>query len=244
MRFRSVFVAVGLAGAGLALVPSVSASADTGPRPPAGANLVINTAQLQSSISFRKSSFTTKSCSYVEGSITGTGKRALMRFDVSAANRGTAAMELGSPVGSSLFQWGSCHAHYHFSGYAVYELFRSDPRVSQSAPLVVGRKQAFCLEDYNVDPGATVTPGPAVYTCSNQGISVGWADTYGSYLDGQWLDVTGVVPGSYWLRVIVNPYNVPGTVYYAPSSAAALAIPELDYTDNTAVIAVTIPRIR
>ena len=28
------------------------------------------------------------------------------------------------------------------------------------------------------------------------------------------------------------------------SSAAALAIPELNYTDNTAVIAVTIPRIR
>ena len=53
-----------------------------------------------------------------------------------------------------------------------------------------------------------------------------------------------MAPGGYWLRVIVNPYNVPGTVYYAPTSAAALAIHELNYTDNTAVIAVTIPRIR
>jgi hypothetical protein len=201
-------------------------------------NLVMNAARLASSIVYKTQNFTAKDCAYVEGSLTGTGKRTLIRFDVSSANRGTAPIVLGAPQNNSLFQYSPCHRHYHFSGYALYELFGSDPRTTTSAPLVTGRKQAFCLEDFERD---SPTAGPAVYTCSNQGIGVGWADTYGSYLDGQWLDITGVAPGQYWLRVIVNPYNVVGSPIYDPSSPAAAALRESDYTDDTAVVAVTIP---
>ena len=103
-----------------------------------------------------------------------------------------------------------------------------------------GRKQAVCLEDFERDP-LSPSAAPAVYTCNNQGISVGWADTYASYLDGQWLDITGVAAGTYWLRVIVNPYNVAGSPIYNPNSPAALALRESEYSDNVAVVPVTIP---
>jgi len=119
-------------------------------------------------------------------------------------------------------------------------LFRVDPRTNVASPVVVGRKQAFCLLDYERDPSSTGA-GPAVYTCSNQGISVGWQDTYGSYLDGQWLDITGIAPGNYWLRVIINPYNVASSPIYNPQAPEAVAMPESNYADNVAVVPVTIP---
>jgi hypothetical protein len=212
----------------------------SGAASPALPNLVIDTARVQSSIVFKTTMFTAKDCAYVENSLTGTGKRTLMRFDVSAANRGTAPLVLGNPVNNPLFVYSPCHKHYHFSGYALYELFSSDPRTTPSPALVTGRKQAFCLEDFEPDPLAA-SPGPAVYACTNQGISVGWEDTYGSYLDGQWLDITDIAPGNYWLRVIINPYNVAASPIYDPRSAAALAIQESDYSDNVAVVPVTIP---
>jgi len=44
-----------------------------------------------------------------------------------------------------------------------------------------------------------------VYTCSNQGLSKGWTDTYRSHLEGQWIDVTGVPDGTYRLRSTADP---------------------------------------
>jgi hypothetical protein len=225
----------------IALSSSFALATQASGVPPASLpNLVINTARVQSSVVFKTQMFTAKDCAYIENSLTGTGKRTLMRFDVSAANRGTSPLVLGSPVNNPLFVYSPCHKHYHFSGYALYELFRSDPRTTSSPAVVTGRKQAFCLEDFEPDPSSP-SRGPAVYTCANQGISVGWADTYGSYLDGQWLDVTGVAPGNYFLRVIINPYNVASSPIYDPTSAVALAVPESGYSDNVAVVPVTIP---
>jgi len=95
--------------------------------------------------------------------------------------------------------------------------------------VVTGRKQAFCLEDSTkIDLNA----GPAKYTCSYQGISVGWADTYSSYLDCQRLDITNVPPSdqilsaTYSLRITINPERL---------------LNELRYDNNTALIPVTIP---
>jgi hypothetical protein len=227
---------------GIALPTLAFAPQASGVPPVSLPNLVINTARVQSSVVFKTEMFTAKDCAYLENSLTGTGKRTLMRFDVSTANWGTSPLVLGSPVNNPLFEYSPCHKHYHFSGYALYELFGSDPRTTPStAALVTGRKQAFCLEDFEPDPGSP-SRGPAVYTCTNQGISVGWADTYASYLDGQWLDITGVAPGAYWLRVIVNPYNVTYSPIYNPTSPAALALRESNYSDDVAVVPVTIPQ--
>ena len=200
-------------------------------------DLVVDRGRVQSSVVFQVKNFTRNDCALLEGSVLATGKRALMRFDVSAANLGAADLFLGDPTQHpDLFTYSPCHRHYHFNGYASYELLNTS-----LAMVLTGRKQAFCLEDFEI---ASATAGPAKYTCGNQGISVGWADTYGSYLDGQWLDITGIPPGPYFLRVIINPYNVTlsggGTI--APANVpAASALQESNYSNNTAVVPVTIP---
>ena len=197
-------------------------------------DLVIDTPRVQSSVVFQIKNFTRNDCAWQEGSILSTGKRTLMRFDVSAANLGGADLSLGDPtLRPDLFTYSPCHRHYHFNGYASYELLGQPGNV-----LVTGRKQAFCLEDFEL---YSQTAGPAKFTCGYQGISVGWADTYGSYLDGQWLDITGITPGLYRLRVIINPYNVVSPRPPGYTDAAAAALTESNYTNNTAIVQVSIP---
>jgi hypothetical protein len=64
------------------------------------------------------------------------------------------------------------------------------------------------------------------------GVSVGWADIYSPNLPGQWVDVTGLPDGMYWLEVIADPYN---------------RIQEIDETNNATRIKVNLvipdPRI-
>jgi len=197
-------------------------------------DLAINSQRVQSSLYFQVKNFSRNDCAVVEGLLTGTGKRTLMRFDVSATNIGTADLFLGNPaLHSELFEYSPCHRHYHFSGYAAYELLDASGTVQ-----LLGRTEAFCLEDVEV---ALLNAGPAKYTCQNQGISIGWADTYGAYLDGQWLDVTNVPPGDYQLRVTINPYNIYGTSFPGWNLAAETAMKELSYGNNVALVPVTIP---
>ncbi|NDD66918.1 hypothetical protein EBZ35_04630, partial [bacterium] len=44
-----------------------------------------------------------------------------------------------------------------------------------------------------------------MFTCENQGISVGWAATSPAGAACRWLDVTGVPDGPYLLEVEVDP---------------------------------------
>ena len=235
MGHKYRFAILGLAfisGAIPLIAPAASAVGES--------NLVIDSARTQQSIVFKKQMFTSKDCAYAEQMLTGTGKRTLMRFDVTVYNRGSSAVNLGNPVNNPLFGYSPCHQHYHFSNYALYELFLADPRISTGQPVLTGRKQAFCLMDFERDPNVP-NPPAAVFTCSYQGLTPGWADTYGSYLDGQWLDITGVKPGGYWLRVTINPLNVYSSSLYSPASPVALAMRESSYADNVAVLPVQIP---
>ena len=189
-------------------------------------DLTVDATQLQSSVVFRTQTFKSTDCAVVEGCVTGSGKRKLMKFDVAIPNIGTADLNLGSPTdpaNAAIFQLSSCHGHYHLTGFASYELLNLS-----NATVLTGRKQAFCLEDFTK---VVTTAGPAKFTCSNQGISVGWSDVYGSYLDCQWLDVTGIAPGNYRLKVTVNA---------TPGISSKLT--ESDYTNNTAIVPVTIKK--
>ena len=137
-------------------------------------NITINAARLQSSVVFRTAQFKPTDCAIVEGCVSGSAKRSLMKFDVQTPNIGTADLYLGSPTNNPAFIFSPCHGHYHLEGYAIYELLNlNGTPVMVNGANVVGHKQAFCLEDY--EPWAA-NAGPAKYTCANQGISVGWSD--------------------------------------------------------------------
>jgi hypothetical protein len=183
-------------------------------------DLTIDGDILRQSIRFSSERFRANDCAAIEGCVTGTGRRKLMRFSVFTPNIGTADMVLGDPVGNPLFEYSPCHDHYHFEGYAAYELLdRSGTSIMQ------GRKQAFCLLDSEkIDPLA----GPPKYDCGFQGISKGWADVYTSDLDCQWLDITGVPAGEYQLRVTINPEHV---------------LNELRFDNNSFTVPVRIPLI-
>ena len=160
-------------------------------------DLTVDSARLANSIQFQTKVFKSTDCAVVEGCISLPGKRRLLRFDVAMPNFGTADLIVGSPTGSdsSLFVWSPCHQHYHYKNFSEYRL-RDNSRI-----VITSHKQAFCLEDVLRYVAGAPSNG---YTCSNQGISVGWADLYYRGLDCQWLDITNIPPGNYLIEVIIT----------------------------------------
>lgn len=77
--------------------------------------------------------------------------------------------------------------------------------------VATSHKEAICMLDstrFNSSlPGSPVSR--QYFACSiRQGISVGWADIYPRTFDGQYVDITGVVNGMYWLQSEIDPHNV------------------------------------
>ena len=166
-------------------------------------------------------------CSVEEGGIT-PGDHDLLRFTVTTPNIGDGDVFVGSPLkhmdpngdgsfadADGLFEFASCHGHFHFQHYATYKLIDSNGRTWKAA------KRGFCMLDtdpYNVNNG----DGTWSYrNCGNttidgfQGISDGWADTYVFKLGGQYFVLDGgdgqpvVPPGVYTIQVEVNPAYAP-----------------------------------
>jgi hypothetical protein len=152
----------------------------------------------------------------------------LLRFTTRVRNAGTADLSLGDPrcpapctahpleiCGNSDYTCSPAegHNHGHYTNYARYDLVDVSGQT-----VVVGHKQGFCLLDSDCPVRR--------YSCSNQGISAGCADVYHASLGCQYLDVTGVPPGDYVLRVTIDPFG---------------RIAELDETNNVASVLVLIP---
>lgn len=161
-------------------------------------------------------------CAVQEGMVK-AGTRTLIRFTFSSPNIGAGDLFLGDPDDHPEWFVGStCHGHLHMREYADYRLWTRDgffrwdmfreeqpdrlpEEILDQYPylrdeLLVSSKQGFCVIDiqqYRSLPGR-------YFSCGYQGISPGWADVYGSGLDGQWVDVTEVEPGDYVLEAEVN----------------------------------------
>lgn len=164
-------------------------------------------------------------CTLYEGCVDGDGWRRVLRFDTKTANLGSRDLIMGVPANHpDLYTYSPCHEHHHFDNYANYTL------LADGDPIAVGHKQAFCLLDWEpyTWPDAGEQP---TFTCFNQGLSLGWSDTYAANLDCQWIDVTDVPPGDYTLRMDVN---------LPPPGLAHSTLVERDYTNNTLEIPVTL----
>lgn len=194
-------------------------------------------------------------CSVEEGGIT-PGLRRLVRFTVMTPNIGDADIHIGDPsdhvaADDGLFEFASCHNHYHFRHYATYELV--DPATNH---VWRAAKRGFCMLDTDPNPawlgqparsnqyrscGTTDAPG-------HQGISAGWADTYRFFLGGQYFVLDGgdgqppVPPGTYVIRVTVN-VPAAGEPCRELDTATGLChqLPESNYENNVGETTIGIP---
>ena len=209
----------------------------TAPTPPNAANigvgqcplpdLAVDATRLQAEVGLGPTTFGDGSCSVDEGCTSGPGTRKLLHFSVVTPNLGTSDLHLGSPQNNPRFTFATCHNHYHFAGYALYRLLDGSGN-----EVLQGRKRAFCLEDFepqdNPPLGGRTTPR---YTCQNQGISMGWIDTYANGLTCQFIDITGVPAGRYTLQVSVNPDHYFEELRYDNNVATATIDIPADFTD-------------
>ena len=112
------------------------------------------------------------------------------------------------------------HHHWHLQHVAYYSLWNAE----KSAEVAPAQKVGFCLEDSQ--RMEETGPEKAIYSdeedapfgsrefCRQyqpeatnvyEGISEGWRDEYTSNLAFQWVDVSNVTPGEYWLRAEADP---------------------------------------
>jgi len=102
------------------------------------------------------------------------------------------------------------HGHWHFEGFALYELRGVAADGSIGTNLYgSSAKVSFCMIDTTRVTSTLQHSSPKTYSaCSRdqmQGISVGWADTYGWRLAGQSIDISNVADGTYWLVSTADP---------------------------------------
>lgn len=216
-------------------------------------DLIVDSKATQNKWLTRVEDFPADFCSVQEGGVT-PGTHTVIRFTVTTPNIGDADVFVGSPLNhmdpngdgsyadsDGLFEFATCHQHFHFQNYAKYELIDSGGRVWKAA------KRGFCMLDtdpYNVNNG----DGTWNYrNCGSitrdgfQGISDGWADTYTFKLGGQYFVLDGgdgqpvVPPGTYTIKVEVNPaYSPPqgGCPRVTDPSGKCRQFAESDYSNN------------
>jgi len=124
------------------------------------------------------------------------------------------------PVGG--FVYHEAHNHWHFEQFAEYQLWtrgefdrwvlsgRTEGEPGWRGSKTTGQGESFCIRDSRRIASLPNSPPTRGYNdCGHdlQGVSVGWGDTYASYLPEQWIDL-GEAPlpnGDYALRVIADP---------------------------------------
>jgi PKD repeat protein len=143
----------------------------------------------------------TDACLVNEGCLQGLGNREILKFTTRIANIGTQDYFIGVPnAANPQFVFDGCHNHYHYAGYAEYLLY---DQTGTPMPQI-GFKNGFCVLDLSCPSGIS-----AQYGCGNMGITAGCADIYSSSLSCQWIDVTDVPAGDYYLVVRTNWAQAP-----------------------------------
>ncbi len=222
-------------------------------------DLIVDTDMLQRQWVVRDEKLSATFCSVIEGEVQ-PGLRRLVRFTVMTPNIGDADINIGDPrehvaANDGLFEFASCHQHFHFRHYALYELI--DPRTGK---VWKAAKRGFCMLDTDPVPSSENDEAPrqptyhscgTVTIAGNQGISHGWTDTYRFFLGGQYFVLDGgdgqpvVPPGDYIIRITVNPpYKAKGGEICRvldPATGLCHQLPESDYTNNVGQVLVTLP---
>jgi hypothetical protein len=101
------------------------------------------------------------------------------------------------PVGNMFFD--SDHGHIHFDEFSEYALLDSHLRPLRQTK--AAKKVSFCIIDFHQwKAGLEGDPTTGAFGCGAfQGIDVGYEDTYESSIPGQFIDITGVPDGTYYV---------------------------------------------
>jgi hypothetical protein len=228
-------------------------------------DLVVDAKKLASSWLISTENLAPNLCSVIEGDVP-PGVHQVLRFTVTTPNIGDADVAIGDPRlhidpngdgnyndSDGLYEFAPCHHHFHFRNYARYELLplRADGTLGAS---VKSRKRGFCMIDttpYN----QTASPKERVYlscgtpeSAGNQGVSVGYADTYVKALAGQYFVLDDPAepapPGQYVLRITVNPGFAPVAGQACPvldNHGLCHNFAEANYDNNMGQITITVP---
>lgn len=230
-------------------------------------DLVVDTKVLSSSWVVLEENFVDGQCSVEEGNIP-TGTHRSLRFSVLINNIGDADLYVGDPLKhmdpnqdgdfsdqDGLFEFASCHAHFHFRNYATYELLPVRADGSLGTP-VQARKRGFCMLDTTPQPSAAGGAPKARYynNCGNltihgnQGISTGYGDEYFKHLPGQLFLLTDpnetVAPGKYVIRITANPPFVAKNGEVCPvkdSKGFCHMFKEASYDNNVGMVQLEVP---
>jgi len=115
-----------------------------------------------------------------------------------------------------LYETSDGHDHWHLRNAMRYSLWSADKTV-EVAP---SQKVGFCLLDSQriaASAASRVYSSTANTFCGRSdpsassvfmGVSPGWRDVYGAGLTFQWINISDVAPGEYWLRTDADPDNV------------------------------------
>jgi len=202
---------------------------------PGGPDLVVNQDVIRNTLSSEWLDADNVDVCYVEeGCLGGTGSRHLLRFSSRIANIGCEDFYIGfvpetiDDEATSGFVWHTCHEHWHYEQYAYYSLneFCDGKELAWETRPAVGHKNGWCVMDLGAERGLEHVCG-YTYDCDKMGISAGCWDEYEASLDCQWVDITDIQSGSYWLMVATNWDE-------------EIQLPELNYTNNAAWVAVQI----
>ncbi|MBI4346385.1 MAG: T9SS type A sorting domain-containing protein [Elusimicrobia bacterium] len=115
-------------------------------------------------------------------------------------------------VGTFVFSGHAGHNHFHYAEFASYHVREVRGGDTVGRILRTSPKIGFAMWDVtSYDLRLPNAPAGPVYNRPDgmdrapQGISVGWADIYDWNLDEQWVDITGLPDGDYWLDNTLDP---------------------------------------
>lgn len=149
--------------------------------------------------------------------------RTLLRVSTATPNTGAGNLELhGSSTTPGVYQrvfradggyadryagnftFHAGHGHLHFDNWINLHLRRVLTNDGVGDIVASGDKTSFAIIDLSRYSGTKASQ----YTGGLiQGLTAGWMDIYGSNLQDQWIDVTTVPSGRYWLEAVVDPAN-------------------------------------
>jgi len=154
--------------------------------------------------------------------------RTLLRLSTATANSGAGPLELRGSSSSpgvnqriylsgggytdryaGTFTFHAGHGHLHFDDWVNFHLRAVLANDAVGDIVASGDKISFAIIDLvEYDLGLPGAPAEDQYDGGlTQGISVGWADVYSASLPDQWIDVTDIPSGRYWLEAVVDPFN-------------------------------------